>query len=110
MFQFIGMWCLYLVCGVAVPNNEFTVLGGADQKPDEKQRDKIAQTKEQFNITVVASDRRRSFMSEPADKYREKNDVITQIKSYCFLPHLCSVALSNNLGKDEYKTQQSVHC
>lgn len=24
---------VYLVCGVAVPNNEFAILGGADQKP-----------------------------------------------------------------------------
>lgn len=28
--------CFYLVCGVAVPNNEFAILGSADQKPDEK--------------------------------------------------------------------------
>lgn len=27
---------MYLVCGVAVPNNEFAILGGADQKPEEK--------------------------------------------------------------------------
>lgn len=36
LFQLFGVcWC-YLVCGVAVPNNEFAILGGADQKPDEK--------------------------------------------------------------------------
>lgn len=29
---------VYLVCGVAVPNNEFAVLGGADQKPGEETR------------------------------------------------------------------------
>lgn len=26
----------YLVCGVAVPDNEFAILGGTDQKPKEK--------------------------------------------------------------------------
>ncbi len=53
LFQFFGIWCLYLVCGVAVPNNEFAVLGGADQKPDEKIRsNNQAQSTEHFKITI----------------------------------------------------------
>lgn len=31
--ELLGIWCFYLVCGVAVPNDEFAVLGGTDQKP-----------------------------------------------------------------------------
>lgn len=30
--------CFYLVCGVAVPDDEFAILGSADQKPGEKER------------------------------------------------------------------------
>lgn len=29
----------YLVCGVAVPNNEFAILGSTDQKPGEKKEE-----------------------------------------------------------------------
>lgn len=28
----------HLVCGIAVPNNEFAILGGTDQKPTEKKK------------------------------------------------------------------------
>lgn len=62
LFQFFGVWCFYLVCGVAVPNNEFAILGGADQKPDEK-KDKIAQTSEQFKMTLQTRG------LKPADRY-----------------------------------------
>ncbi len=44
------MRCSDLVCGVAVPNNEFAILGGADQKPDEK-KDRI---KMQNNSTDIS--------------------------------------------------------
>lgn len=59
LFQFFGKWCFYLVCGVAVPNNEFAVLGGADQKPDEK-KDKI---KQQNNLKLpIPSNQRKNFL------------------------------------------------
>lgn len=43
--------CSYLVCGVAVPNDEFAILGGTDQEPDERNNNRTSQTVGRFTQT-----------------------------------------------------------
>lgn len=47
------MLFFYLVCGVAVPNNEFAILGSADQKPDEKKETIMVQNSLQIWENVL---------------------------------------------------------